>query len=120
LPERLGECWGGLGLIVVDASGEFSPGGPRRNKDLFDQSKLVWPAAHWVRQKGDVGAELFADISLVAETSLTEAKDESAALAADLQRHRAWLRGIEASASWRITSPLRTLKRRLRRSSPTG
>jgi hypothetical protein len=34
----------------------------------------------------------------------------------DRDRHQRWLEGVNASASWRITAPLRALKRRLGRS----
>ena len=114
LPERLGECWGGIGLVVVDSSGAFRSGGPRRGEDLFEQAQLIWPAAQWIRREGAASAELLASITLVADSSLTEAQHEVSVLTEDLERHRAWLRGIEHSVSWRLTSPLRTLKRRLR------
>jgi hypothetical protein len=128
IPERLGECWGGIGLVVVDASGSFRSGGPRHGETLFDQTKLVWPAAQWIRAEGPPSADQLGDITLVADGLLADAEQESAALAAErtalveersalaaeLERHRAWLRGIEGSASWRLTSPLRALKRGLR------
>jgi hypothetical protein len=114
MSERLGECWGGFGLIVIDSSGTFQSGGPRWSDDLFDQSKLVWPSAHWIRQHGEPGAAA-ADISLVPDRLLADARNEALVLAAEVERHRAWLRGIEGSASWRITAPLRAVKRRLRR-----
>ena len=33
----------------------------------------------------------------------------------DLARHRAWLDGIQGSASWRLTAPARAAKHRLQR-----
>jgi methyltransferase family protein len=110
LPQRLGECWGGLGLVVVDASGAFRPAAQRRNRDLFEQPKLVWPAAQWIRREGAGAAERLDEVTLVADSALTEAQRENAILAAELERHRGWLRGIHSSASWRLTSPLRALK----------
>jgi hypothetical protein len=114
LPARLGECWGGLGLVVVDASGAFRSGGLRRSEDLFDQSSLVWPAAGWVRGEGEPGAERLGEITLIADTLLDDARRENTILTADLDRARDWLDSIQRSASWRLTSPLRAIKRRLR------
>jgi hypothetical protein len=114
LSERLGECWGGLGLIVVDSSGAFRVGGPRRGRDLFDHSKLVWPAAQWVRNEGASGVERVGDVALVADSLLSEAQHHASMLATDVEHVRAQLQGIERSASWRFTSPLRALTRSLR------
>jgi hypothetical protein len=122
-PARLGECWGGIGLIVVDAThafqatGAFWWGAPRRGQDLFEQPKLVWPAARWIRRNREASTRLVSEITLVSDDLLAEARNEAAALAADLERHQSWLRGIEGSASWRLTAPLRGLKgkRRFRR-----
>jgi hypothetical protein len=113
LPARLGECWGGLGLIVVDSSGAFRGGGPTRGTDLFAQHKLIWPAAEWIRQAGPDAAARLSDLTLIAESDRSDDR-QVAALAIELERHRAWLRGIEGSVSWRLTAPLRDLKRRLR------
>jgi len=113
LPERLGECWGGLGLIVVDATGAFQSGGPLRGEDLFDQSTLVWPAAQWIRSEGKSSVDLVGEVKLVSDRTLSQARHEVTLLVADLERHRAWLDGIQDSASWRLTAPLRALKRRV-------
>lgn len=115
LPARLGECWGGLGLVVVDSSGAFGAGGPIRSDDLFDQDKLVWPAARWIRQAGEDARARLAQLSLVEDTAVVQERERTAALASEVERQRTWLRGIERSASWRLTSPLRLLKRRLRK-----
>jgi hypothetical protein len=113
LSERLGECWGGLGLIVVDANGGFRSDGQRHREDLFDQPSLVWPVAQWVRREGRSPATL-ADCELVPDQQLQQAHEQLSSVTADLELHRAWLNGIQGSISWRITSPLRALKRRLR------
>ena len=55
LPERLGECWGGLGLIVVNADGAFRGDGKRHQADLVDQPTLVWPVARYMRREGEGG-----------------------------------------------------------------
>lgn len=148
LPARLGECWGGLGLIVVDASGAFRSGGPRHSTDLFVQPKLVWPAANWIRGEGSSGSNSIDDLTLVsdsllhyaqrslheleatlgetrqrlstAEAELGEVQHEHEQLAAALARERQWLQAIQASASWRLTAPLRSLKRRLKQRLDTN
>ncbi len=108
LPARLGECWGGLGLVVVDASRSFRTGQQRRGVDLIDQSQLIWPAAQWIRSESNSAIEL------VPKKLLTDAETRSGALERELGRHRQWLESIQTSASWRLTEPLRALKRRLR------
>jgi hypothetical protein len=55
------------------------------------------------------------EITLSDEPLGAPADDERLQLLATELAHRdEWLRGIEGSASWRLTAPLRTLKRRLR------
>jgi hypothetical protein len=114
LPARLGECWGGLGLVVVDSSGAFRSGGAIRGHDLFEQHKLVWPAAQWIRRAGPDAAARLAEISLTDQATGSTGEQHTALLVAELERHRAWLRGIEGSLSWRLTAPLRALKRKAR------
>jgi hypothetical protein len=108
LPERLGECWGGLGLTVVDASGDFQSAAARHSEHLVDQSTLIWPAADWIRKESD------ASIELVPSTTLSRAENEAVRLREELERERHWLGQIQQSASWRLTEPLRALKRLLR------
>jgi hypothetical protein len=115
LPARLGECWGGLGLVVVDSSGAFRANGPIRSNDLFEQHKLVWPSAQWIRRAGPNAPEQLGNLTYADEAVGGPADDQRIeALTAELARRDDWLRGIEGSASWRLTAPLRTLKRRLR------
>ncbi len=113
LPARLGECWGGLGLIVVDSTGAFQAGGVTRGTDLFEQHRLVWPAARWIARTGPTAPERLDEVELTVAGESEVDVGEIQALTSELERHQAWLRGIEASASWRLTAPLRTLKRRL-------
>ncbi len=115
LPARLGECWGGLGLVVVDSTGTFQATGPIRSDDLFDQHKLVWPSAQLIRRDGPSALERLGG-SASADATVGAAADDQRIelLAAEIARRDEWLRGIEGSVSWRLTAPLRTLKRRLR------
>lgn len=53
--------------------------------------------------------ELGAEIGGLRE-ELAAADARLAATCADLQRHRNWLEGIQTSASWRLTLPLRRAK----------
>jgi Methyltransferase domain len=114
LPARLGECWGGLGLVVVDSSGTFQANGPIRSNDLFEQHKLVWPSAQAVRRDGSSALERLGDLTF-ADAAVGAPADVQRIdlLIAEVARRDEWLRGIEGSASWRLTAPLRTLKRRL-------
>jgi hypothetical protein len=117
LPARLGECWGGLGLIVVDGSRAFQSGGPRRSEDLFPQPGLVWPTAQWIRSERASSPDQLSRATLISRGEPSKTDEKMADLTEELERHRAWLRGLEGSVSWRITSPLRALKRRLRERS---
>jgi hypothetical protein len=40
----MGECWGGLALIVVDASGSFGPAHAGRRPRMEPLSELIWPS----------------------------------------------------------------------------
>jgi Methyltransferase domain len=114
LPERFGECWGGIGLVIADDSGEFRSGGPLHNELLFEQPKLVWPVAEWLRGEGAAAAERLSEVTLVSDEELRSAQQQVIALEAELDRHRGWLQDMKTSASWRLTVPLRKAKRRLR------
>lgn len=47
LPGLRGQCWGGLGLVIVDEDGGFSHGSVR-NPTLFPAPEVVWP---WARSE---------------------------------------------------------------------
>jgi hypothetical protein len=114
LPERLGECWGGIGLIIVEDAVPSRAGGNKGREDLVEQTRLVWPTAHWIRREGETAIDLLASVELVPDQELRQAQERLAATSAELEHHRTWLHGLERSASWRLTAPLRSLKRRLR------
>jgi hypothetical protein len=113
MPARRGECWGGIGLVVVDASGEFRGGGARRSDDLFHQPELVWSAAELLRN-GSADAGPGAGAPLDTER-LTAAEHELLTLREDLNRSGHVLESMQGSLSWQVTAPLRALKRRLSR-----
>jgi hypothetical protein len=94
-PPLRGQCWGGLGLVIVDGSGDFADahGGRPAMTPLSD---LIWPTAE-------------AMLPAAAGAPAAPGRD------AELQRLRELVASMEASASWRLTAPLRSLKSRLRR-----
>ena len=74
-------------------------------------------AAELVRL-GDIGgipatAQSFSLQLAETEVRLAGLSHELGTLEDDLARHRAWLEGIQESASWRMTAPARAAKRRL-------
>jgi hypothetical protein len=90
------ELWGGLGLVVVDASRTGYFEGDVRQSRYYPAFELVASA----RERLVDGGELRAG--------------EAARLRAELERTRQWLADVQGSASWRITAPLRSFKARLR------
>jgi methyltransferase family protein len=92
-PPLRGECWGGLGLVIVDESGEFKrahEGGRARMAALSD---LIWPSAEAMRGSGT----------------------ENGMGASEAERQRQLVAEMQSSLSWRITAPLRAGRARLRR-----
>lgn len=59
---------------------------------------------------GQTLAQTNADLAALRQT-LTAAELRNAETAQELERHRGYLRSIEASLSWRLTAPLRAAKR---------
>lgn len=49
-PPLRGECWGGLGLVVVDAEGRFGPAHRGRRPQMVALSELIWKAADALRE----------------------------------------------------------------------
>jgi Methyltransferase domain len=99
-PPMLGECWGGLALIVVDETGRFGPAHDGRRPTMAPLSDLVWPEADALR--GGSGSDVG-----VRGSAAPASKDE-------VQRHRELVEEMQGSVSWRITAPLRSAAARLR------
>jgi hypothetical protein len=94
-PSLLHELWGGLGLVVVDSarSAYFSEGA--RQTRYYEAYWLVREARRLMleREQG------------------TSAEQRLERVEAELRDTRGWLDSVQGSASWRITAPLRALKR---------
>jgi len=97
-PPLRGQCWGGLGLIVVDAGGSFARAHRGGRTTMTPLSDLVWPVAETME-----------------DDPVSERGSQGAGMSAELERHRAAIEAIESSLSWRITAPLRTARARFGR-----
>lgn len=102
-PPMLGECWGGLALIVVDVSGRFGPAHEGRRPTMAPFSSLAWPAADELR--GNAGSGSGSGIQATAGSGLTPEDEHYRNLAEEMR----------GSLSWRVTAPLRAASARLRR-----
>ncbi len=93
-PPLRGECWGGLGIVIVDADGEFGPAHEGRRPAMVPLPQLVWAAADAVRGAAPARGD---------------------AAGPELDRSRALVAEMQSSLSWRVTAPLRAASARLRR-----
>jgi Methyltransferase domain len=95
------ELWGGLGLVLVDAKKERSPSDTTRDEVRFDQYEMI------NRMGG----------SFSGAPGVTSAEAEAygvrriQALSDELHEMRGLLDEVLRSGSWRMTAPLRRLKR---------
>ena len=118
-PQLRHELWGGLGLVVVDATrtSYFSP--PARQRRYYETHHLVRFVAELVAKapKGDAGAEEWtAVLDDVRERHAAElAKRDEAIRELEVRLGECYhaRRALEDSVSWKLTRPLRTAKQRL-------
>ena len=96
------ELWGGLALVVVDAEDPRPPGASAYQQRFYEHHPLLLSARDALTAPPGDPAEL------------ERLRAEHAAVVADLERHRAGLAAIRQSVSWRITTPLRRAKSRLK------
>lgn len=96
-PSLKHELWGGLGIVVVDSSRSAYFSGNVRQSRYYPAYDLIRSARDQLLGLGDVQP--------------AEARD----LRRELADTRGWLEDVQNSASWRLTAPLRALKRRLDR-----
>jgi hypothetical protein len=95
-PSLLHELWGGLGLVVVNSTRDAYFSEPVRQGKYYEAFDLVRKARELV----------------VDEERGTTQEQELEHLRDELRHTRAWLDSVQGSASWRITAPLRAIKRR--------
>jgi len=96
-PSLLHELWGGLGLVIVDSTRDAYFSEPVRQRKYYEAFELVRSARELVVDE---------------ERGATQER-ELERLREELRHTRAWLDSVRGSASWRITAPLRAIKRRL-------
>jgi Methyltransferase domain len=96
-PSLLHELWGGLGLVVVDSTRDAYFSEPARQRKYYEAFELVRSARELV----------------VDEERGTTQEHELERLREELGETRAWLDSVQGSFSWRITAPLRAIKRSL-------
>jgi hypothetical protein len=107
-PYRL-QLWGGLGLIVLDTKHAFNDGGDGITDNRFHSLfATVRPTVEIMVDLEAQGLPLDGMDSRALEARL---RDEIVSCRDDLVRREQLLRGLEDSLSWRITAPLRELKR---------
>jgi Methyltransferase domain len=94
-PSLKHELWGGLGLVVVDSgrSGYFA--GNVRQTRYYPAHELIRSARDQLVGRGE------------------DDPSEMRQLRAELEATRGWLADVQSSVSWKVTAPLRALKRRL-------
>lgn len=105
----LNELWGGLGLVVVDASRlAYGRGDPMQQR--------VYPAAQlFARVRDQIVAEQRAEGSS-GDAGSEETADEVMRLRAEIEHQRDLQAAMKRSLSWRLTAPLRAAKRGARAS----
>jgi len=96
-PALLHELWGGLGLVVVDYTRDAYFSEPVRQRKYYEVFQLVRTAREIVVDEQHGGTQ----------------QRELERLHEELRNTRAWLDSVQGSASWRVTAPLRVVKRRL-------
>lgn len=105
----VGQLWGGFGVVLVDAERDPGiPGSIEGDPRYFDAHSMV------ERLGGRFGGRASATESALGDGA-DDAERRIEALSAQLEEHRRLLASVESSASWRLTAPLRALKRSLRR-----
>jgi hypothetical protein len=99
-PPLRGECWGGLALIVVDASGGFKSAHGAGRTSMVPLPELIWDSAEALKARGEPhGGSANTDVML---------QDEA-------DHYRRLAQELQGSLSWRITAPLRGATQRIRR-----
>lgn len=108
-PYRL-QLWGGLGLIVVDAESRADSVPAVRDDRFHELFSLIRPTLEVMTELEARGILLD---SLDAPAVEAKVREQIAGVSADGVRQAELLDAMRTSMSWRITAPLRKLKRRL-------
>lgn len=105
------ELWGGLGLIVVDEDERFPHPNEESDERFYELYELVAPVRDSLvlseRSGGASGPGSV--LTVLGDRNGTPVEIES--LQAELARTSAWLDSVQGSVSWRLTAPLRAIKR---------
>ena len=117
-PYRL-QLWGGLGLLIVDAEGDFNEAGPIRQNRFHELFSVVRPAVDTMKALESGGLRMDQMDAAAVQRTLGSAwrrpaqadSGEVAELTSALEYRNRLVREIQTSASWRLTAPLRALKR---------
>lgn len=120
-PSLRNELWGGLALVVVDAA-RAAYGSRRARPDRYYEAfGLMRAARELVLARGHdedpaagglvAEAERVRTLEAEHELRLAELRHDNERLRADLTRADAAVAALQASLSWRLTAPLRRLKR---------
>jgi hypothetical protein len=106
-PYRL-QLWGGLGMVVVDGEHAFNRGGAIRDDRFHALFAMVRPT---VAVMGEIEARGLPLDRMDARALEQRLSEEVSGCRESLARRERLVDAMEASLSWRITSPLRGLKR---------
>lgn len=108
------ELWGGLGLIVVDDSAHPAGGETDRDERFYDLYELIAPVrdALVLSERSLEAVGPGSALAALRDGLATTAEME--ALRDELAQTRAWLDSVQQSLSWRLTAPLRAVRRAVR------
>jgi hypothetical protein len=108
------QLWGGLGLIVVDDQAHPPEGQSDRDECFYELHELIVPVRDALVLSEKSGGATGPGSARVALGNGHSSAAETEALRDELVRTRAWLASVQRSMSWRLTVPLRAIKRAVR------
>jgi hypothetical protein len=110
IPERRFEIWGGIGLVIVDGAGApYDPATVLASQffaaaPLFEEIRDTLRA----RESGDLQGPVTSGAD---DERMAQLAAEISTLRAQVDAHNQIWRDMQESASWRVTAPLRALRR---------
>ena len=114
-PDRLHELWGGLGLVIVDATRTaYFPAAPVVEDRYYEAGHLYPQIRDMV-----IARERAESVSPVEARERREIIEELAAVRAEREHYKQLSDSLVGSFSWRITAPLRAAKREARGAART-